>query len=165
LDSKIKSREEIKKIVADLRKENPKIVIVTTNGAFDILHAGHAKSMELAKSFGNVLIVGLNSDSSIQQYKSKDRPIIPQKYRAQMLAALAAVDYVTIFDETTSIEFVKSIKPNIHVKSKNGFTGVENDAVIMGGGRMELIEDTPGISTTQIINKIKILLEKENKIS
>lgn len=165
---KIKTREEMGEIVKTFRKENPLSKIVTTNGAFDIMHVGHVYSLEKAKSYGDILIVGLNSDSSIKKYKSPDRPIIPQQYRAEMLASLNIVDYVVIFDETDPRELLKVIKPDFHVKSKSSFKspelefkdGVERETVEALGGKVILIEDIPSISTSQIIKKI---LEVENK--
>jgi len=157
MKSKIKTQEEIREIVENIRKKNPKIKIVTTNGSFDILHAGHIKSLREAKSYGDILIIGLNSDSSIKSYKSKDRPIIPQKERAEMLAALDIADYVVIFNEPDPRELLKVIKPNFHVKSKSGFKGIERDVVEKNNGKIILIEDVPGISTTQIVAKIKSL--------
>jgi len=150
--------KEIEKIVSDYRVNNPGKKVVTTNGAFDIMHAGHAKSLALAKSFGDLLVVGLNSDSSIKKYKSPDRPIISQDERAIMLAALQAVDYVTIFEETDPIKFLEAVKPDIHVKSKSGYKGIEGPTVEKYG-KVILIEDVAGISTTDIINRI---LEIEN---
>src|SRR3989344_5585682 len=97
---KIIGMAQLGKVISNYRKLNPQNKIVTTNGAFDIMHSGHAKSLEMAKSYGDLLIVGLNSDSSIKKYKSIDRPIIPQSERAIMLASLESVDYVVIFDET-----------------------------------------------------------------
>ena len=128
--------------------------IVTTNGAFDIIHAGHIQTLEKAKSYGDILIVGLNSDSSIKRYKSPLRPIIPQKERAEMLAALSVVDYVSIFEENDPREFIKAVKPNFHVKSRLGFKGIEKEVVEENGGKIVLIDDMPGLSTTDIINKI-----------
>ena len=154
MKEKIKTGIEIKEIVENLREKNPEIKIVTTNGAFDILHSGHAQSLEQAKSYGDILIVGLNSDSSIKRYKSSDRPIIPQKERAIMLSALNAVDYVVIFEETDPRELLKLIKPDFHIKSKKGFKGIEKEAVESNGGKIILIDDVPGISTTDIIKKI-----------
>jgi rfaE bifunctional protein nucleotidyltransferase chain/domain len=162
IEEKIKTREEMKRICNDLKKENKKIV--TTNGAFDMIHIGHVRSLRKAKSLGDVLIVGLNSDSSIKKYKSPDRPIISQDDRAEMLASLDCVDYVVIFEELDSREFLKSIKPDIHVKSKKGYTGIEKDAIESNGGKIILVDDSPGISTTSLIEKIKILLEKEKTL-
>ena len=158
--NKIVNFEEIEKISENLKKQGK--IIVTTNGAFDILHYGHVMSLEKAKSFGDILIIGLNSDSSIKKYKSEDRPIISQEYRSKMLASLEVVDYVVIFDETDPIKFLSYVKPNFHVKSKSGFKGLETEIVETNGGKIELIEDIPGISTTDIIKKIVVIEEKNN---
>ena len=152
MKQKIKTREELKEIVESFKKKGKKIV--TTNGSFDILHLGHVKSFQEAKKYGDILILGLNSDSSIKQYKSPDRPINPQQDRAEMLAALECVDYVTIFDETDPRALLEVIKPNVHVKSKSGFTGIEKETVEKNGGEIVLIEDTIGKSTTNLIDKI-----------
>lgn len=157
MKNKIIPLDEIEEKVKNIRKSNPGIKIATTNGAFDILHIGHVKSLEKAKSFGDLLIVGLNSDSSIKGYKSPLRPIIPQKERAEMLASLEVVDYVVIFDELTPINFLSKVKPNIHVKSKSGFKGIETEIVEKNGGKIILVEDIPCISTTEIINRAKNL--------
>jgi rfaE bifunctional protein nucleotidyltransferase chain/domain len=154
---KIKGMEEIGEIVKRARQETPSIKIVTTNGAFDILHAAHIYSIEIAKSYGDMLIVGLNSDSSIKIYKSKDRPIIPQKERAELIASLGLVDYVTIFDETDPREFLKRVKPDFHVKSKSGFKGIEREVVEVNGGQIILLDDIKGMSTSDIIERIKRL--------
>jgi D-beta-D-heptose 7-phosphate kinase/D-beta-D-heptose 1-phosphate adenosyltransferase len=154
LDKKIKTKEEIKKLVETMRIENSEIKIVTTNGAFDILHSGHIRSLELAKSYGDILIVGLNSDASVKRYKSPLRPIIPQKERAQMLAALECVNYVVIFDEDDPRNLLEAIKPTFHVKSKTGFKGIEREVVESSGGKIILVEDIAGISTSEIIAKI-----------
>ena len=152
MHQKIKSRDELKEIVNTLRTQNKKIV--TTNGSFDILHSGHAQSLAEAKKYGDVLIVGLNSDSSIKQYKSPSRPINAEQDRALLLAALACVDYITIFSELTPNNLLRVIKPDFHVKSKSGFTGVEKKAVEEFGGKIILKDDVPGLSTTNIIKRI-----------
>jgi rfaE bifunctional protein nucleotidyltransferase chain/domain len=158
--SKIVSKNEIGKIVTDLRKKNPNIKIVTTNGAFDILHSGHLYSLEEAKKQGDILIVGLNSDKSVKEYKSKNRPIISENERAKMLAGLKCVNFIVIFDETNPIDFLSHIRPDVHVKSKEGYKGIEKDVVEGNGGKLFLIEDKPGLfSTTKIIEKIKYLIE------
>ena len=158
---KIKTKEEIAKIVITLRETNPNIRIVTTNGAFDIIHAGHIRTLQKAKSFGDVLIVGLNSDSSVREYKSSLRPIIPQLERAEMLAAFEVVNYVVIFEETNPIELLKLIKPNFHVKSKAGYKGFEKEIIESNGGQIILLDDIPGFSTTKLIEKIKEVLDSE----
>ena len=152
MECKIKTRKEIKEMAERLKKEGKKIV--TTNGSFDILHIGHIKSLQKAKEYGDALIVGLNSDSSIKKYKSKNRPINSQNYRAEMLAALECVDYITIFDETDPRELLRIIKPHFHVKSNSGFKGIERDVVEENGGKIVLLEDLEGISTTNLIEKI-----------
>jgi len=157
IKNKILNREQIKKEVEKLRSQNFKIKIVTTNGAFDLMHSGHLHSLYDAKSLGDILIVGLNSDISIKRYKSSERPILPQGERAKMLSALEVVDYIVIFDEDDPRELLKVIKPNFHVKSKTGFKGIEREVVESNGGKIVLIEDIPGISTTDIIKKIKSL--------
>ena len=161
--NKLKTRLEIKETVESVRQKNPDIKIVTTNGAFDMLHIGHINSLVKARSFGDILIVGLNSDASVRRYKSPLRPIIAQQYRAEMLAALEVVDYVTIFDEDDPRELLKVIKPDFHVKSRTGFKGIEREAVESNGGQIILLEDIPGISTTDIIKKILEIEKQEHK--
>lgn len=163
-NSKIKSREEVSEIIRDCREKNPNIKVVTTNGAFDIIHAGHVRTLQKAKSYGDILIVGLNSDKSIRQYKSPLRPIVPEKERAEMLSALEVVNYVVIFDETNPIELLRIIKPDFHVKSKSGYKGLEKDAVESNGGKIILLEDIPGFSTTNLIQRIKEVLESEKNL-
>ena len=150
--TKVKSREEISEIASSLRKKGN--VIVTTCGAFDIMHVGHLESLQHARNLGDVLIVCLNSDSSIKQYKSDKRPIIPEKQRAEMLSALECVDYVTIFNETTPNNILEAIRPSIHVKSKTGYKGIEKDVVEKNNGKIVLLDDVPGLSTSKIIEKI-----------
>ncbi|HTY44329.1 MAG TPA: adenylyltransferase/cytidyltransferase family protein [Patescibacteria group bacterium] len=159
--NKIKTCEEIKKIVETLRQENPSVKIVTTNGAFDIMHIGHVRSLSNAKSFGDILIVGLNSDSSVKAYKSPLRPIIPQRERAEMLASIGFIDYIVIFDEPDPRELLNVIKPNFHVKYRTGYKGIEKDVVERNGGKIIITDDSYGFSTTDIFNKIKEIIEKE----
>jgi len=152
--TKIKTFSEIEEVVKKIRKENPNIKIVTTNGAFDVLHTGHIKGLKEAKSYGDILIIGLNSDSSIQTYKSPDRPIIPQEERAEMLASIEIINYVVIFHEVDPREFLKMVKPNFHVKSRGGYKGIEKDVIEKNNGQI-VLTDTDIFSTTEIINKIK----------
>jgi len=144
---------ELMKIIEKHRKEGKKIV--TTNGCFDILHVGHIHSFETAKKQGDILIVGVNSDRSVKAYKGPSRPVNSQHERAKMVASLKPVDYVIIFDEDTPNELLDKIKTDVHVKSKTGYTGVEEKTVIKHGGRVFLVEDIPNKSTTNIINKMK----------
>ncbi len=153
MNQKIKTRQEISKIAEQLRKEGKKIV--TTNGAFDLLHYGHVKLFEYAKQQGDILIIGLNSDKSIKSYKNKNRPIIKQEYRAEVLAAIQHIDYITIFDEPECIKFVESVKPNVHVNAATyGLNCVESETVKRYGGEIKLFDVIPGHSTTELIKKI-----------
>src|SRR6186997_432598 len=90
--------------------------LVLTNGTFDILHIGHVRYLEAARALGDILVVGINSDASVRGYKGPGRPVIPQEERAEIVASLRAVDYVTIFDEPTAIHLVEALQPDIYVK-------------------------------------------------
>jgi D-beta-D-heptose 7-phosphate kinase/D-beta-D-heptose 1-phosphate adenosyltransferase len=130
--------------------------IVTLNGSFDLLHAGHLHILEEAKRQADVLIVGVNSDASVKRYKSADRPLIPEAERAQMLLALRCVDYVHVFDEDVPMPFLEEIKPDVHVNgSEYGTDCVEAPAVRQHGGRVHIVEKVPGLSTSQIVDKIR----------
>ena len=150
---KIVLREVVSKIVQDLKQRGA--VIVTTNGSFDLLHIGHVTMLQEAKALGDVLIVGVNSDASVKQYKGKSRPICPQEHRVEMLAALACTDYITIFDELTPIELLALIQPHIHVNSpEHGYECVEREVVERHGGRIYLARLVAGMSTSQLIERI-----------
>ena len=126
------------------------------NGSFDLLHAGHLWILEEAALQGDILVVALNTDRSIQSYKGKDRPIVPLKYRLQLLAALEMVDYVTWFDEENPILLLEQIRPDVHVNgAEYGASCIEAEIVLRHGGRLHLVERIDGLSTSQIIGKIK----------
>ena len=147
----IKTLNEIIVLCTELKSRGKRVVF--TNGCFDLLHAGHVKYLETAKSFGDVLILGLNSDRSVTALKGKERPINIQADRAYMLAALEVVDYVVIFDEDTPYELIKSIKPHILVKGGD-YKGKE----VVGqdiADELKLVEFVDGKSSTQTIEKIK----------
>ncbi len=150
----IVSLEELLRILEPLRKEKK---IVFTNGCFDIIHAGHAHYLKEAKKLGDILIVGLNSDSSIRKIKGLKRPIIPQEMRAYLLDSLKPVDFVVIFDEETPIELIKAIKPDILVKGGDWDIDkiVGKDFVESYGGKVITIPFKFDISTTKIIEMIK----------
>ena len=146
---KIVDRKLIKKLAAGLRTEGKKIVF--TNGCFDILHAGHVKYLRQAKRLGDVLIVGLNSDRSVSAIKP-GRPLNSEKNRAEVLAALAAVDYVVVFHEKTPYSLIKAVKPDFLVKG-----GDWKKEEIVGSDIAKETFSLPyvrGISTTGIIEKI-----------
>lgn len=152
-NSKIKSQEEIVGIVKDLKRKRK--TVVTYNGSFDLLHLGHIKSLKEAKAQGDILIVLLNSDKSVKGYKGPNRPIVLQAERAQVLAALDCVDYVTIFDEINPKKILEKIKPNIHCNGADwGKDCVEKGVVEKYGGKIYILKFVPGYSTTQLINKI-----------
>ena len=150
-DMHIKSREELGRCVLSARSKNQRIVF--TNGCFDILHLGHVKYLEVAKSFGDILIVGLNADSSVRKLKGPERPINPEYDRAYLLAALEVVDYVVIFDEETPYDLIKMIAPDILVKGGD----YEGKAVVGTefAGELKLVDFVDGKSTTKTIERIK----------
>ncbi len=140
-----------------LRKNRGEIVVFT-NGCFDLLHAGHVRFLQQCRAQGDVLVVGLNSDASVRaQNKGTERPIVPQDQRAEVLAALQSVDYVVLFDEPTPLNIIKKVSPNVLIKgqdwSERGVVGREH--VEAGGGRVVLLPLMEGVSTTQIVNRIR----------
>jgi len=131
--------------------------IVFTNGHFDLLHVGHVDYLQRARELGDVLIVGLNSDASTRALKGEKRPIVPQGERARMLAALACVDYVVIFEETTANSLVEALKPDLYVKGGDwdrGRTPPEAEVVVRYGGRVCILHYLPEHSTTGLIETI-----------
>lgn len=145
--------ETIEDAVAALREQ--KLTIATLNGSFDLLHAGHLYMLMEAAKQADVLIVALNSDASIKSYKSPDRPIISLPYRLQMVAALACVDFVTWFDEDDPRMLLSKIQPDVHVNgAEYGSACIEAETVKRYGGRLHLVDRIPGLSTSEIIDKI-----------
>ena len=151
---KIVPPKEIEELARNLRQKGQKIA--TLNGSFDLLHAGHLYIIFEASLVADVLIVALNSDASIKRYKSPKRPIIPLKYRLEMMAALGFVDYVTWFDETDPRELLKRIRPDVHVNgAEYGEDCMESATVRQMGGKLHLVRRIPSLSTTAIIEKIQ----------
>ena len=149
--SHIKTFDEIKTLSSKLHSQGKKIVF--TNGCFDILHVGHVKYLEVAKSYGDVLILGLNADSSVRKLKGPTRPINTQDDRAYILASLESVDYVVIFEEETPYELIKLIKPNVLVKGGD-YEGKE----VVGqdiADELKLVQFVDGKSTTNTIKRIQ----------
>ena len=150
-DAHIKTLDEITTLSTELKARGKKIVF--TNGCFDILHAGHVRYLETAKSYGDVLILGLNSDRSVKALKGETRPINTQLDRAYILAALEAVDYVVVFDEDTPYDLIKAIKPHVLVKGGD-YEGKE----VVGqdiADELKLVQFVDGKSTTKTIEKIQ----------
>ena len=131
--------------------------VVFTNGCFDLLHAGHVKLLEQAKRHGDLLIVGLNSDRSVRALKGPGRPIIPQRDRALLLAALQTVDYVAVFNERTPQRLIERLRPHVLMKGVDWGTSqiVGSDVVRRAGGRVIRCPLLKGYSTTAIIQRIK----------
>lgn len=129
--------------------------LATLNGSFDLLHAGHMHMIFEASKQADLLLVALNSDSSIKAYKDSRRPIIPLEYRLQMMSALSFVDHVTWFEETDPINFLSVARPDVHVNgAEYGENCIEAPIVQKHGGKIHIVELIPGLSTSQIINKI-----------
>ncbi len=153
--AKVKPLNELLEIIAKLRQEGKRIVF--TNGCFDLLHAGHASYLAQAKSLGDVLIIGLNSDSSVRALKGSERPLVPQDDRALLLASLAFVDFVVLFDELTPHRLIEAIKPDIHVKGGDYTEADLPEAPLVRsyGGQVVILPKFEGRSTTDLVQRIR----------
>lgn len=159
---KIIAPDELAATLSTIRQQGK--TIATLNGSFDLMHAGHLHMIFEASQMGDILILALNTDRSIQEYKSPLRPIIPLEYRLQMMAALEFVDYVTWFDETDPRQILGMIKPDVHVNgSEYGYDCIEAEVVKSHGGKIHIVQLIPGLSTSQILNKIATIQAKEKK--
>jgi len=152
--NKIINRDRVSQIIDDLRRKGKKIVF--TNGCFDLLHIGHIRYLQQAREEGDLLVLGLNSDRSVRDLKGETRPLLPQEERAEMMAALSMVDYIVIFDERTPLDLIKEIRPDILVKGgdwrKEDIVGGKE--VIAGGGKVVVVPEIPGRSTSNLVNEI-----------
>jgi D-beta-D-heptose 7-phosphate kinase/D-beta-D-heptose 1-phosphate adenosyltransferase len=160
--SKILKLTDLIQKVKNLRKSGKQIVF--TNGCFDILHVGHVRYLTTARSEGDVLVVGLNSDASVKSIKPDNRPIVIQEERAEVLAGLASVDFITIFDESDPLALISAIKPDILVKGADWKEKeiVGADVVTAYGGKVVRAEVVPGISTSRLIRRIINRYQKED---
>jgi rfaE bifunctional protein nucleotidyltransferase chain/domain len=151
---KILSWEALKNEVERRRGEGQKIAF--TNGCFDILHVGHVRYLGEARKRGDLLILALNSDASVRAIKGDKRPLVPQQERAEVAASLEAVDYVTLFDETTPLKLIEYLRPDCLVKGGDWKEEavVGGDAVRSWGGKVILIPVVEGASTTNIVEKV-----------
>ncbi|MGL6114802.1 D-glycero-beta-D-manno-heptose 1-phosphate adenylyltransferase [Cetobacterium sp. SF1] len=142
-------------VIEELKKQGKKVVF--TNGCFDILHVGHLTYLNEAKRQGDILVVGVNSDSSVKRLKGESRPINNEIDRAEMLCGLKAVDYTVIFEEDTPMELIEELKPSIHVKGgdykKEDLP--ETEVVERNGGEVRILGFVQGKSTTNIVKKIQ----------
>jgi rfaE bifunctional protein nucleotidyltransferase chain/domain len=153
--NKIMKREELKAKVDALRKNGKKIAF--TNGCFDILHVGHVRYLTEARKTADILILALNSDSSVRAIKGEKRPLVPEDERAEVLAALECIDFITIFSELTPLELINLLKPDFLIKGGDWPEDkvVGRDEIKKWGGRVLLIPEIRGKSTTNIVEKIK----------
>ena len=159
---KIKTKDDLHRIVEDLKKKGKRIVF--TNGCFDLLHLGHIRYLEKAKSLGDILVVGVNSDRSVRNLKGPKRPILPQEERAEILSGLGCVDYITVFNEQTPFELISSLQPHTLVKGGNWTkeTTVGKDVVERSGGEVVILPFEEGSSTSNLIETILKRYEKRN---
>lgn len=153
--SKLKRLDELIKVVEGLKKKGRKIVF--TNGCFDLLHLGHIRYLREAKRLGDILIIGLNSDNSVRSLKGRERPLVKEKDRTEILSALEVVDYIVILDELTPKNLIDSITPHILVKGGDWKREdvVGRDTVEAHGGEVVIIPEVKGYSTTTLIEKIR----------
>jgi rfaE bifunctional protein nucleotidyltransferase chain/domain len=155
MSAKILSHEEVTKERTRLRAAGKKLVF--TNGVFDILHVGHVRYLEAARALGDALVVAINSDASVQELKGPGRPLMNEKERAEILAALQAVDYVTIFDDLSPRTLIAQLLPDLLVKG--GDYALDEihgrEEVEAAGGRVISLPFVEGFSTSQIIERMK----------
>lgn len=152
--SKIVSLEALGIKTRALQKDGRRLVF--TNGCFDILHVGHVRYLQAARSRGDVLVIGLNSDQSVRSIKGPKRPIVPQGQRAEILAALTCVDYITLFDEPHPMRLIQSLQPDVLVKGADWEEKdiIGADVVLQRGGKIVRVELAPDVSTSLIIDRI-----------
>lgn len=151
---RVVSRDELRRVVGAARAEGRRIVF--TNGCFDIIHRGHTEYLTGARSLGDVLVVGVNTDRSVRRLKGDARPIVPEDDRAHVLASLEPVDYVCLFDEDTPLELIREVIPDVLVKgagySRDTIVGA--DVVESHGGEVVALPELEGRSTRSIIARI-----------
>jgi D-beta-D-heptose 7-phosphate kinase/D-beta-D-heptose 1-phosphate adenosyltransferase len=150
----IVDRDTLRALVA--RRQAGGEIGVLTNGCFDLLHVGHLRTLLAARAEGDFLIVGLNSDAGVRRLKGPDRPLVPEDERAELIDALACVDYVTLFDEPTALELAAALAPRIYVKSVEYAEKPlpERAVVEAAGGEVRLVPIHEGRSTTSLVQRI-----------
>ncbi len=154
MKEKVQPRETLCATVQGLKAKGKRIVF--TNGCFDLLHVGHIRYLEQAKSLGDILVVGLNSDRSVRSLKGPNRPILPEGERAEILSGLGCVDYVSVFDEADPFALISLLKPHILVKGGDWTreTTVGREVVEQGGGKVVILPFVEGSSTSNIIEAV-----------
>ena len=152
---KIVSQEELVQVTAREKRAGRRVVF--TNGCFDLLHPGHVRCLAEARALGDVLVVAINSDRSVRGNKGSERPLVTEQDRAEVLAALASVDYVTIFDEPTPRELIARVLPSVLVKGADWALDqvAGREEVEAAGGRVVSIPLAPGYSTTNLVQRIR----------
>ncbi|MEW5807231.1 MAG: adenylyltransferase/cytidyltransferase family protein [Acidobacteriota bacterium] len=151
---KILPISRLRRVINQEKRRGKKIVLA--NGIFDILHVGHVRYLEDAKKLGDILVVGINSDASARELKGRGRPIMNEEERAEIVAALSSVDYVTIFGEENAVPLIQTIKPHFHCKGTDYTeeTVPEREAVLHHGGRVRITGDPKDHSTTYLLSRI-----------
>ncbi len=160
MKQKIRARRNLLKIIKDLKAKGKRIVF--TNGCFDLLHIGHVRYLEQAKALGDILVVGVNSDSSARKLKGPKRPILPEEQRAGILSGLGCVDYITIFSEIDPLKLITSLRPDVLVKGGDWTREqtVGKEVVERSGGKVVILPFVKGASTSTLINTILKRYEK-----
>jgi rfaE bifunctional protein nucleotidyltransferase chain/domain len=152
--ARILERNRLIARVAIARKGGARVVFA--NGCFDLLHVGHVRYLEAAKGLGDLLVVGVNSDEQVRRLKGEGRPFVPERERAEVIASLRAVDYVTVFHEPTVTELLLALRPDIHAKGTD-YTEEsvpERDVVRSFGGRVQIVGDPKDHSSTEMLGKV-----------
>jgi len=154
---RVVAQDELIVLVAEAKRNGRRVVF--TNGCFDLLHPGHIRCLEQARALGDLLIVAINSDASVRNLKGDGRPVIPQDERAEVVAALAAVDYVVIFDALTPRNLIARLLPDVVVKGGDWRPDeiVGREEVEAAGGQVVSVPLEPGYSTTEILERIRRL--------
>ena len=155
--ARVLTTEQAVAFVQDLRAGGK--IVVFTNGVFDLLHPGHVRYLQSARSLGDALIVGLNGDASVRRNKGAERPINPEQERAEILAGLSAVDAVVLFDNDTPAEIIRTLQPDVLVKGADWPADqiVGRDTVEARGGRVVRVTVEQGYSTSALVEKIRAL--------
>ncbi|MBI4400595.1 MAG: D-glycero-beta-D-manno-heptose 1-phosphate adenylyltransferase [Nitrospirae bacterium] len=156
MNNKIKSRSELIELLAKRRAKRERIVF--TNGCFDLMHIGHTRYLQAARELGDLLVVGVNTDASVRKLKKGDgRPIVPETQRAEVLAALACVDYVVLFDEPDPGRLITELQPDVLVKGGDWVPDqiIGREVIEARGGIVRTIPLVPGVSTTALVQKIR----------
>ena len=152
---KLKSRKTLREILEQQRRAGRRVVF--TSGCFDVLHVGHLRSLEQSAALGDLLIVGLNRDRRVRELKGADRPVLPERQRAELLAGLACVDYVVLFGEDTPVELIRALEPDVVCKGGEyrGSRPPEQAMIESLGGDFVLLRQTPGVRTSLLLRRSK----------